>query len=385
MQNMINRRLRKIIVSRLKHFPVVALLGPRQSGKTTLAKTLSKIYYDLEIEPEKLRLDLQWDDIVRSDELVILDEAQSYPEIFPKIRSTVDRKRKKNGRFLVLGSVSPGLMKQVAESLAGRIAICELAPFSLQEVERKKEDSIWLMGGFPDGGILKKSQFPVWQKNYLDLLAMRDLPLWGLPATPQVTQRLFKMLAVGNGTIWHASQVGKSMGLSYHTVNSYLNYLEQAFLIRKLQPYFTNIKKRLVKSPKVFWRDTGLLHALMGVSSIDELIIQPWVGLSWEGWVIEQILIYLMMHDTDHEAYYFRTGDGYELDLVLKIKTKLWAFEIKLTSTPGKEDLGRLNKTADMINADKRVLLSRTKNEIVGSDTISTNIKGFLKWISSIT
>lgn len=385
MQNMINRRLRKIIVSRLKQFPVVALLGPRQSGKTTLAKTLSKIYYDLEIEPEKLRLDLQWDDIVLSDELVILDEALNYPEIFPKIRSAVDSRRKINGRFLVLGSVSPGLMKQVAESLAGRIAICELAPFSLQEVERKKEDSIWLMGGFPDGGILKKSQFPVWQKNYLDLLAMRDLPLWGLPATPQVTQRLFKMLAVGNGTIWHASQVGKSMGLSYHTVNSYLNYLEQAFLIRKLQPYFTNIKKRLVKSPKVFWRDTGLLHALMGVSSIDELIIQPWVGLSWEGWVIEQILIHLMMHDTDYEAYYFRTGDGYELDLVLKIKTKLWAFEIKLTSTPGKEDLGRLNKTADMINADKRVLLSRTKNEIVGSDTISTNIKGFLKWISSIT
>lgn len=382
MQNMINRRLRKIIVSRLKQFPVVALLGPRQSGKTTLAKTFSKIYYDLEIEPEKLRLDLQWDDIVRSDGLAILDEAQSYPEIFPKIRSAVDSRRKKNGRFLVLGSVSPGLMKQVAESLAGRIAICELAPFSLQEVESKKEDSIWLMGGFPDGGILKKSRFPVWQKNYLDLLAMRDLPLWGLPATPQVIQRLFKMLAVGNGAIWSASQVGKSMGLSYHTVNSYLDYLEQAFLIRKLRPYFTNIKKRLVKSPKVFWRDTGLLHALMGMSSIDELLIQPWVGLSWEGWVIEQILIHLTMRDANYEAYYFRTSDGYELDLVLKIKTKLWAIEIKLTSAPGKGDMDRLSKTADMINADKRVLLSRTENEIIGSDAISTNIKGILHILS---
>jgi len=369
-------------VSRLKQFPVVALLGPRQSGKTTLAKTFSKIYYDLEIEPEKLRLDLQWDDIVRSDGLAILDEAQSYPEIFPKIRSAVDSRRKKNGRFLVLGSVSPGLMKQVAESLAGRIAICELAPFSLQEVESKKEDSIWLMGGFPDGGILKKSRFPVWQKNYLDLLAMRDLPLWGLPATPQVIQRLFKMLAVGNGAIWSASQVGKSMGLSYHTVNSYLDYLEQAFLIRKLRPYFTNIKKRLVKSPKVFWRDTGLLHALMGMSSIDELLIQPWVGLSWEGWVIEQILIHLTMRDANYEAYYFRTSDGYELDLVLKIKTKLWAIEIKLTSAPGKGDMDRLSKTADMINADKRVLLSRTENEIIGSDAISTNIKGILHILS---
>jgi len=379
---MIKRHLHKVIVSRLKQFPAVALLGPRQSGKTTLAKTLSKKYYDLEIEPEKLRLDLQWDDIVRSDDLVILDEAQTCPEIFPKIRSAVDSRRKKNGRFLVLGSVSPGLMKEVAESLAGRIAICELSPFSLQEVERKKEDNLWLAGGFPDGGILKKSRFPVWQKNYLDLLAMRDLPLWGLPAAPQVTQRLFKMLAIGNGAIWNASQVGKSMGLSYHSVNSYLNYLEQAFLIRKLQPYFTNIKKRFVKSPKIFWRDTGLLHALMSVNSIDELIIQPWVGLSWEGWVIEQMFICLMMHDIDHEAYYFRTGDGYELDLVLKIENKLWAFEIKLTTTPGRGDMDRLNKTAAMINADKKVLLSRTAKEIIGRDIISTNIKGILNILS---
>jgi predicted AAA+ superfamily ATPase len=378
---MIRRQLHDVIVSRLKQYPVVALLGPRQAGKATLAKTLSKKYYDLEIEPEKLRLDLKWDEIILSDDLVVLDEAQNYPDVFPRIRSAVDARRKKNGRFLILGSVSPGLMKQVAESLAGRIALCELSPFSLQEA-RKKEDDYWLMGGFPDGGIMKKSQFPIWQKNYLDLLAMRDLPLWGLPATPQVTQRLFRMLAVGNGTVWNASMVGKSMGLSYHTVNSYLNYLEQAYLIRRLQPYFKNIKKRLVKSPKVFWRDTGLLHALMGVNGMEELMVQPWVGLSWEGWVIEQIRIFLTVNDIGHETYYFRTVDGYELDLVLGMKNTLWAFEIKLTSNPGKEDLDRLNKTADMIRADKRVLLSRTKEPIVGTDTISTNIKGALHLLS---
>ena len=375
---MIKRKLHNIIASRLKQFPAVALLGPRQSGKTTLAKSISNVYFDLEIEQEKLRLDLQWDDIVQSNKPVILDEAQNDPEIFPRLRGEIDRKRKINGRFLILGSVSPALMKRVSEFLTGRIAICELTPFYFQEVNNKGIDNLWLMGGFPDGGILKKSQFPVWQVNYLSLLAMRDLPLWGLPSTPQVTQRLFKMLAVGSGTIWNASQIGKSMGLSYHTVNSYLDYLQHAYLIRKLPPYFANIRKRLVKSPKVYWRDTGLLHSLMGIRNYNELIEQPWVGLSWEGWIIEQILNFLTTNDISHEAFYFRTSDGYEVDLVLKVKSQLWAFEIKLTASPGRDDLEQLKKASSMINVDKNVLISRTKKEIAGSDIVSTNLKGAL-------
>ncbi len=376
---MVKRKLHKIIASRLKQFPAVALLGPRQSGKTTLAQAISDIYFDLETEQEKLRLDLQWNNIVRSNKPVIFDEAQNDPEIFPRLRGEIDRKRKKNGRFLILGSVSPGLMKQASEFLTGRIAICELTPFSIEEVNNKGIDNLWLMGGFPDGGILKKSQFPVWQRNYLELLAMRDLPLWGLPATPQVTQRLFKMLAVGSGTIWNASQIGKSMGLSYHTVNSYLDYLEHAYLIRRLPPYSATIRKRLVRSPKVYWRDTGLLHSLMGVRNFNELLEQPWVGLSWEGWIIEQILTFLSANAISHEAFYFRTCDGYELDLVLKVKNQLWAFEIKLTAAPGRGDLERLEKTSSMIDVDKKVLISRTKKEIVGSDIVSTNLKGALK------
>jgi len=375
---MVKRKLHKIIASRLKQFPAVALLGPRQSGKTTLAKAISDIYFDLEIEQEKLRLDLQWHNIVQSNKPVIFDEAQNNPEIFPRLRGEIDKKRKKNGRFLILGSVSPGLMKQVSEFLTGRIAICELNPFSIEEVNNKGIDNLWLMGGFPDGGILKKSHFPVWQRNYLDLLAMRDLPLWGLPSSPQVIQRLFKMLAVGSGNIWNASQIGKSMGLSYHTVNSYLDYLEYAYLIRKLPPYFANIRKRLVKSSKVYWRDTGLLHSLMGVRNYNELIEQPWVGLSWEGWIIEQILTFLKTNDINHEAFYFRTGDGHELDLVLKVKNQLWAFEIKLTAAPGRGDLEQLKKTSSLIDANKKVLISRTKKEIVGSDIVSTNLKGAL-------
>ena len=376
---MIKRKLKNTIISHLKKFPAVALLGPRQSGKTTLAKTFSTSYYDLEVEQEKLRLDLQWDEITQSDHLIILDEAQSYPEIFPRIRSGIDNRRDKMGRFLILGSVSPGLMIQVSEFLTGRIAVCELSPFYIDEVKRKGLDNLWLFGGFPDGGILKRDNFPLWQRNYLDLLTMRDLPQWGLPATPQVTQRLFRMLAVSNGNVWNASQIGKSMGLSYHTVNSYLNYLEQAYLIRRLQPFHTNIRKRLVKSPKVYWRDTGLLHSLQGVSSSDDLIVQPWVGFSWEGFVIEQILICLETQGTHYEAYFFRTNDGHELDLFLILNGKKWAFEIKLSGSPGRDELDRLKKAAEMVGADRKVLISRTRREIEGADVVSTNLYGVLR------
>jgi predicted AAA+ superfamily ATPase len=376
MQNMIARHLKSIIVSRLKSFPAVALFGARQTGKTTLAKTLSSVYYDLEVESEKLRLDLQWNEIIPSNKLIILDEAQNYPEIFPRVRNAIDNERKRNGRFLILGSISPGLMKEVSEFLTGRIAICELGPLCFEEMEVSHTDDLWLMGGFPDGGILDKAKFPVWQRHYLDLLAMRDLPMWGLPAKPQMTRRFFKMLAISNGNMWNASLVGKSLGLTYHTVNSYLDYLEQAYLIRRLQPFFANIKKRLVKSPKVFWRDSGLLHSLLGVREMDDLFVQPWVGGSWEGWVIEQIFVCLGIHDIDYEAYYFRTRDGYELDLVLRLFGKLWAFEIKLSSAPDKRDLDGLTKTAAMISADRWVLISRTAESIKGPAGISTNLGG---------
>ena len=381
---MIKRHLWALIISRLRNFPAVALLGPRQSGKTTLARKISGVYYDLEVEQERLRLNLQWDTIVESKVPVVLDEAQNYPEIFPRLRNTIDAHRNKNGRFLILGSVSPGLMKQVSEFLTGRLAICELAPFYLLEVKRSLEDPLWLAGGFPAGGILKVDQFPVWPTNYLDLLAMRDLPAWGLSASAQVTKRFFKMLAASHGTIWNASQIGKSMGLSYHTVNSYLDFLEQAYLIRRLQPYFSNIRKRLVKSPKIFWRDSGLLHALLGIHRLDGLLAQPWVGMSWEGWVIEQILTCLNVNGFNHEAFFLRTGDGYELDLVLKIRGEIWALEIKLSTTPSNADLERLKKTGKLIKADKQFLISRTNQEIFGEKTISTNLRGFLRWMTEL-
>ncbi len=360
----------------------MALLGPRQVGKTTLAKTLADKYYDLELEEDKVRLDLQWPDISETDELVILDEAQNFPDIFPRIRNTIDARRGRNGRFLILGSVSPELMKQVTEILTGRIAICELTPFSIEEIQNRPADQMWLQGGYPDGGLLTKRAFPVWQQNYLDLLAMRDLPLWGLPAKPQITERFFKMLAATHGQVWNASQIGKSLGLSYHTANSYLDFMQNAYLVRSMPPYFTNIKKRLVKSPKVYWRDTGLLHCLLNVGGIDSLLNRPWVGYSWEGWIIEQIIIFLNNNDYRFDGpYYFRTRDGSELDLVVTISGELWGIEIKLTTSPTIQDFKNLEKTGRLLNVAKMALISRTRKPIAGTDILSANLRNFLDFI----
>lgn len=379
---MIKRRLQKLISGRLHDFPAVALLGPRQVGKTTLAKNLSRQYFDLELEEEKLRLDIQWNQLLQSKETIVLDEAQNFPEIFPRVRSAIDQDRKRMGRFLILGSVSPGLMKEVSEFLTGRIALCELSPFSVLELKQQQDEDLWLKGGYPDGGILKAKNFPVWQKSYLDLLAMRDLPAWGLPARPQVTGRFFRMLAASHGSIWNASQIGKSLGLAYHTVNTYLDFLEQAYLIRKLPPYFANIKKRLVKSPKIYFRDSGLLHSLMNASRKDELLVQPWVGASWEGWVIEQILIFLNMENINFDGpYYFRTNDGNEIDLIFIINKSIFTVEIKLSSSPARDDMERLKKAADLIGECQKVLISKTTHPTESTGFLSTNLRGFLQYL----
>ncbi len=357
----------------------MAILGPRQVGKTTLAKTFSKNYFDLEQPPDRLRLDLAWNELALSKDLVVLDEAQSWPELFPRLRGAIDARRGRKGRFLLTGSVAPGLMRNVSESLAGRLSLCELTPFCLKELPPgATEDALWLRGGFPEGGILAPRRFPTWQRDYLTLLAQRDLPLWGLPAKPQTTERLFRMLAVHHGQVWNASEIGKSMGLSYHTVNSHLDYLENAYLISVLPPYFKSQKKRVTKRPKVYWQDTGLLHSLMGVTSQGDLLTQPWVGASWEGWVVHQILFFLKSKGEPFEAYYLRTSDGYELDLVLLFSKGCWAFEIKLTTAPGPADFRRLTAAAELIKADKRILVSRTRRPMESGRDASVSPRGAL-------
>jgi predicted AAA+ superfamily ATPase len=376
---MIRREHTSLILQRLERFPAIAILGPRQCGKTTLAKQIGGTYFDLEQEGSQAQLDAQWNKLMASRELIILDEAQSAPAIFPRLRGAIDEHRKRNGRFLLLGSVSPALMKNVSESLAGRLAIVELSPFIMPELPRNRMDDLWLFGGYPQGGILDKAMFGPWQDSYLRALIHRDLPAWGLPAKAKTTERLIRMLAALHGQTFNASQLGSALALDSKTVASHCDYLEGAFLIRRLQPYFANIHKRLVKSAKVFWRDSGLMHVLSGINNIEQLFSRPWVGHSWEGFVIEQTLETLAAVGKRAQAFFFRTSDGYELDLVLDWGDERWAVEIKLTSNPSPDMIARLNKVADMIDASRRILVCRAARPIENDTLLVANPSTWLK------
>ncbi len=330
-----NDQHESLLERRLASYPAVALVGPRQCGKTTLARSLGGRYYDMELESDRLRLDLEWDQMAGGGSLVVIDEAQAAPEIFGRLRSTIDAQRGLCGRFLLLGSIAPSLMKNVSESLAGRLSVVELAPLSWLELPSEARERLWYCGGFADGGVLHGRGFPDWQHDYLNLLAQRDLPTWGLPATAPTTLRLF------------ASEIGRALGLSYHTVNDYFDYLEGAFLLRRLPAFHGNVRKQLTKRPKVYWRDSGLLHSLWGIGSASELLRHPMVGASWEGHVIEQVLTVLQQSGTRFRASHLRTADGREIDL-------------KLTSNPSRSDMARLNDTADLVGADRRFLVTRS-------------------------
>ncbi|HKK17981.1 MAG TPA: DUF4143 domain-containing protein, partial [Opitutales bacterium] len=313
------------------------------------------------------------------DRLIIIDEAQESPDIFKRLRGTIDKDRKRNGRYLLLGSVSPSLIAGVSESLAGRIAFVEMSPFSLLEVGARKMDALWLYGGYPDGGVLDAKFYPDWQNSYLAALTTSDLPKWGLNASAQMTKRLLQMLATLHGHPLNASQIGQSLGIDHKTVQRYIDFLEGAFLVRNLSPYHANIKKRLVKRPRIYLRDSGLLHALMRVQDLDMLYGQPWLGQSWEGFVIEQTLAVLGARNRSATPYYFRSSDGYEIDLLLDLGHERWAVEIKLTSNPSKDAISRLNKVADMVGATQRILICRIA-EPFGNETLSvTHLERWLE------
>jgi len=374
---MIERTLLRLLQQRLAQFPAVTLVGPRQCGKTTLARTLARRYFNLEAPEERTQLDARWEEVIATDSPVVFDEAQLWPELFRRLRGAIDEQRKQNGRFILLGSIAPSLMRDVGESLAGRMAVLELAPFHLGEVNDLER--LWRCGGFPDGGVLGGEAYPVWQESYLRAMAERDLPMWGLPAKPMVTQRLFRMVAAEHGAILNLSKLGQSLGLSHHTVNAYLDQLEGAFLIRRLPPFAANLRKRLVKAPRLYWRDTGVLHALLRFPPGDDLLAQPWAGASWEGFVIEQILTARAARGEAGDAYFFRSHDGYEADLVIESGRAREVIEIKLTSGPAPEDLARLAQVGDLIKATQLVLLCRVRKSVTTGRQWVTNLADYLR------
>jgi predicted AAA+ superfamily ATPase len=382
---MLRRLAARQLRSALSAFPAAVIVGPRQCGKTTLARMVGGEYFDLEQESERVRLDLEWDRLAAGRVRVLLDEAQSFPAVFPRLRAAIDRDRRRNGRFLLLGSVSPMLMRTVAESLAGRMAVIELTPFLLGELKAAPMRSRrWLTGGFPDGGVRRSGAFPRWQSNYLRLLVERDLPAAGIPCRPQVTERFLRMLAALTGQQWNASELGRSLGVNYQSAAAYADYVEGCFLIRRLPAFHGNLSKRLVKAPRLHWRDSGLLHALLGVHSMDELLSHPGVGASWEGYVVEQCLGTLSAIGIPHQAFHFRTSDGYELDLVVESGRERWAIEIKLTSDPSPHDLARLDRCAAMVSATRAFLVSRVARDAGGGARVSCGLERMLRELSSL-
>jgi len=375
---MIERHALRLLNELLQRWPSCALVGPRQCGKTTLARSLDGEIFDLELESERLRLDLAWDELLQGDRLVVLDEVQSWPQLFPRLRAAIDARRDQRGRFLLLGSVSPLLMTQVAESLAGRLALLPLSPFLRGELSPEARERLWLCGGFPDGGCLDPDRFPEWQAHYLDLLAQRDLPNLGLGTRPQQSTRLLRMLAAAHGQEWNASRLGQSLGLSYHTVNHHVDVLEGAFLLRLLPAWHRNAGKRLVKRPKLYLRDSGLLHCLWRVQDKRGLLEHLAVGASWEGHVIEQALSLLESKGIAHQASYLRSSDQYEIDLILEGVDAPIAIEVKLSSQADPRDVARLNHAADLIGAGTRVVVTAGGQDLRSASTWICGLEAFL-------
>ena len=382
---MLRRASAPLLRSTLRRFPAATIVGPRQCGKTTLAREIGGEYFDLEQESDRVRLDLEWTRLIAGRTRVILDEAQTYPAVFPRLRAAIDADRSRNGRFILLGSVSPALMHSVSESLAGRMAVIELTPFLWTELTaRPMRSRLWLMGGFPDGGVRRPASFPQWANSYLRLITERDLPALGIPCKPQVTQKLLRMMAALNGQQWNASELGRSMGVNYQTVTRYVDFIEGAFLLRRLPAFHVNLSKRLVKAPKIHWCDTGLLHATLGIDSDDALRHHPAVGASWESFVVEQALGTLAALGVPHSAVHFRTGDGYKLDLVIESGRERWAIDIKLTSDPSPHDLARLEKCASMVSATRAILVSQVATDAGDKRRLSCGIERFLGEIASL-
>ena len=337
---MIRRNITGQLFDFLDHFPVIGIVGPRQVGKTTLIKeNLHKfkkeaIYLDLESPEDYNKLsDPELFLINHADKTVILDEIQHLPELFPVLRSLVDKDRKP-ARFILLGSASPDLIRDSSESLAGRIVYMELNPFDLVELKGIKPlEHIWLKGGFPNAVLENREDIAsVWMQNFIKTYIDRDLPLLGLGAPVKTTERLWSMLAHVNGSVLNYSQLAGSLGLSSNTVKSYIQFFEKSFLIRTLQPFFINTKKRLVKSPKIYFRDTGILHHLLRVFNHNDLLGHPGSGSSWESFVIQQIVNNLPF---GVDPYFYRTQDGSELDLIIsKGKRVVAGIDIKYTNAP---------------------------------------------------
>ncbi|MBL4595871.1 MAG: ATP-binding protein [Robiginitomaculum sp.] len=335
---MIKRQIRQQINDTLQHIAAVVLLGPRQVGKTTLAhevvEKFDSVYLDLEEPGDVLKLDDPSFYFEQNREkLIITDEVQRMPDLFQVLRSQIDRNRRaghRNGQFLLLGSASNELLNQSSESLAGRVSYLELHPLNVQEVGADRLNDLWLCGGFPDSFLVPDFSFQ-WRQNFIRTYLERDIPMLGSRVPAETLRRFWTMLAHNQGQMFNASRIGGSLGVSGQTTSRYLDLLVDLMLVRRLQPWYANVGKRLVKSPKTYIRDCGILHTLLNIQTLDDLLSHPVLGSSWEGLVIENLL---SVAPPGTQAFFYRTAAGAEIDLVLNFGGKLWAIEVKRTTVP---------------------------------------------------
>ena len=362
----------------LARSPVVVLTGPRQCGKTTLARELlsedSPSYFDLEDPLSLARLDQPKTALEPLQGLVVIDEVQRRPDLFPVLRVLADR-RKQPARFLILGSASGDLLRQSSESLAGRMERIEIGGFTLAEVGPQAAAQLWRRGGFPLAFLARaEADSLAWRKQFIQTLLERDLPQWGVRVPAAALLRFWTMVAHYHGQTWNAAEPAQALGVSPSTTRRYLDLLSDALMVRQLPPWHANLAKRQVKSPKVYVRDSGLLHQLFGLGTEKALLSHPKLGASWEGFVIEQVLA----SEPHDEAYFWATHQGAEIDLVLRRGDRLLGIECKRADAPrltpsiriALDDL-RLQRVAVIYPGSKRFALA-DRVEAVPLDELAT-------------
>jgi uncharacterized protein len=322
------------LTTAVRRSPVTALLGPRQCGKTTLARLFGAgrqaIHFDLESQPDQRRLQNPELILGSFQGLVILDEIQVMPELFNVLRVLVDRPETQ-ARFLILGSASPDIIRNVSETLAGRVELVELAGFDLRETGADTWEHLWLRGGFPRSFLAASDEDSLaWREGFIRTFLERDIPQLGIRIPVAAMRRFWTMLAHHHGQIWNASELARAMGLSDKTVRSYLDILTGTFMIRQLQPWYENIGKRQVKAPKVYLRDSGVLHSLLSLPNLHALMGHPRVGASWEGFALEQVLLTLK----PSEAFFWATHSGAEIDLFFLAQGRRCGVEVRFNEAP---------------------------------------------------
>lgn len=328
--------IRQIATSFQIH-PVTALLGPRQCGKTTLAQFIAEqepaIIFDLENPIDIQRLSAPMQALKDLSDLVIIDEVQRKPELFELLRVLVDRPGQ-NARFLLLGAASPHLVKNVSESLAGRIGFVDLAGFQLWEVGMQHRDRLWIRGGLPKAFLAdSESDSTQWRESFIRTFLERDIPQLGITIAAETLRRFWTMVAHYHGQVWNAAEFARALGTAENTARRYLDILTGAYMVRVLPPWFENLKKRQVKAPKIYIRDSGMFHSLLRVSTLAELRGHPKIGASWEGFALEHMIHVFRTRD----AYFWATHSGAELDLMVTIAGKRHGFEFKYTDAPGRK------------------------------------------------